>query len=33
MQDDRLFEALTVRESLEFAARLRIKGKNEEKKL
>ena len=31
MQDDRLLDELTVRESLEFAANLRIKGNKAEK--
>ena len=31
MQDDRLFETLTVRESITFAANLRFRGKIEKK--
>ncbi len=32
MQDDRLIDAMTVKETLEFAANLRIKGNAELKK-
>ncbi len=31
MQDDRLIDALTVKETLEFAANLRIKGSSQHK--